>query len=379
MPAFFISRTDSLFADTGSDFSISDLGFLNFTILPLVLASHLAATAQTGAPVVRPVDIVVDIHREGENGLELRSIAWDDERVTWQLRFCYTESGDSRQLQRLTVVGPGGERRAVHLAGLVYDIVNGVMLDVAPGSGQTTSLGIKRAFDHPFCRVWETRTWRVYRLFWHIGGLSGPPPVPMAVIAVDRTTGRWAAWATAIEEHAADGQDVQGIDSLAGDRVLIWWWDWVSSGTMRRRSWVVERSDGTPRFSDGPARFMLWTWNGSPRTFGATPQEARQLGRLEVAWRIVTTNPAGGVALARGDSPRQIDNSEDVADGLLVPHDGEQLEFRWQAWLCVVPARGYVYWVSAREARALAEKGGWDVVLYRHGHEVRAQWLVQSF
>ncbi len=73
-----------------------------------------------------------------------------------------------------------------------------------------------------------------------------------------------------------------------------------------------------------------------------------------------------------------IDNADDPGDGLLLPREGEQLEFRWQAQVRVVPARGAVYWVSAPEAGSLAAKGGWDVVLYRHGREVRAQWLVQS-
>ncbi len=348
-------------------------------ILPLILAAYVASTQQTARPVVRAVEIAPDIQRRGGYELEIESIVWMDDGVRWQLGFDYADSGDDfRLLHGVTVVGLGGERRAVHLVRFEYDSLNGVMLEVAPGKLQLMPLGIKRAFDHPFCRVWETPTWRVYRVLWRIGGVSGPPPVPMIVIALDRTTGRWTAWGTSIEEHAADGRDVQGVDGLDGDRVQIWWWDWVSSHTMRRRSWIVERSDGIPRFSDGPARFMFWTWNGSPRTFGATAREAGQLGRLEVAWKVEATKATGGVATARDDSPRHIDSRNDLADGLLLPHDDQRLEFRWQAQVRVVPARGTAYWVSHEEAQALARNGGWDVVLYRRGDEVRAEWLVQS-
>ena len=344
--------------------------------LALSLLACLLPNQPIAAPVVRAVEISVDIDQKSQYALELRSIAWTDDGLKWKLRFEYVRSGENPgPLRRISIVGPGGVSQEVHLVDFVDDTVNGAMLEVTPGTRQTLPLGIKRTFDHPFCLVWETPTWRIYRVLWLIGGVSGPPPVPMVVVAQDRASGRWTAWGTAIDTHAAD---VQGIDALEGDRVQVWWWELVSLETMRRRSWIVERRDGEPYFSDGPVPYMFWTWNGSPRTFGATPQEARQLGRLEVAWRVETTTPTGGVAIARGESPRHFDGSEWLHDGLLVPHSGDRHEFHWQAQVSVVPARGRIRWVSRQEARALAAKGGWDVVLYRRGHEVRGEWLVES-
>ena len=285
------------------------------SFLIIIAFSTTALSQPTGSvttsppPVVRAVDVTVDVAEE-YGVRNPKAITWRDDGVTSTLRFEFAPGQrvtEEVKPYHLAVVRSGDTPRTIPLFGFPEEEVNGWMLNAGAPSAQTIPLGIKRKFEHPLCRVWETERWRVYRVIWLVGGASGPPPVPMVVVALDRLSGRWAVWGKGLDQHAADGGDVQSIEALDGNRVQVWWWTWWSTSVMERRSWVIESRPDGPHRSDGPPRFMFWTWSGFPSTFADTPRAAKHLGQLEVAWRVATTMAAGGVAVARGDSVRRPD------------------------------------------------------------------------
>lgn len=210
--------------------------------------------------------------------------------------------------------------------------------------------------------------WQVYRVLWHVGGLSGPSPMPFVLVVLHCRTGHWRAFASALSYPPAPTRG--DIQQVAEDgRVLrVSWWLAHTPNISRLRGWHVSAdTDGLSASPFAPA-YALSTRNGGVAALGRTPQEALRRGYLEAAWPLERWNARGGVAHASAPSPRRLVSEEDAFGAPLLPEPGSR-RFIWAKDLFVVPWKGKPSHKPLMEALAMLATGSWGVVLFPCGQD----------
>ncbi len=338
-----------------------------------MLASVLLAVV-TAMPW-EPIEVQYDLSESTEDEtLAITTFKWSYRGEHWTVLLPGASANSGPCIE---VVGPGGPSAALCDGLVLYD-PNPVLATNGGKWDQVYSTGLRPCNVHHLLEVWHNERWQVFRLLWPIGGASGPPPVPLVTIAQDRASGRWAALATAFEHRVPDGGDTHGIEVRDDGGLAAWCWWWRSGSVLARRSWLASDSPGRVEWHTGPTVYMLQTYNGIPATYATDPRDAVHWGYQEVAWHVREAGPSGGVVEAFANSPRRVLGDEDLEDGLVIPEQGRTLSFVWPPQVYVVPYRTKGRWLAAADATGLAQREGYDAVLFRRrsGRSV-AERLVQ--
>ncbi len=208
-------------------------------------------------------------------------------------------------------------------------------------------------------------SWRIMRILWHVGGMSGPPPMPYVLVVEHQPSGAWCALGHVVGyPDTPDRGDVMRVEGGPDDTLLVRQWGLESRNVGALSGWRFAFQDGQVRRQALSSRYALYTRNGAVATFADTPKEAIHFGYQEVAWHLQSWNAQGGTARAFAPSPRRYLTPTDREGAPQLPVPGER-RFQWAGELYVVPRIGKPSRRKLSEVLLMLRSGRWDVVLFR--------------
>ncbi len=276
-------------------------------------------------------------------------------------------------------------------SGCVQSLRVGNPLTLRLGQETTGSFSSPPKWSEPWCCDWpgtgrpmhlaeeaEVGSWLVYRVIWHVGGLSGPPPMPFVLVAQHRESKAWTACANAVNyPPTPDRANLMRADLDNQGRLIVRWWNWESRNTSALHGWRFDFQNGAVSMTPVAPVFALNTRNGAVASFSSTNSEARHLGFQEVGWFLAAWDSMGGTARAFAESPRRLVTKEDKHGAPILPKPGDQT-FEWAGEIYLVPRSGDPRKVPLKEALQLLQKRKWTVVLFhRRGQSPLAMRLAE--
>lgn len=321
------------------------------------------------AQIGSPLEVTFKELPTGEDWFPMKGFQWKTESGIWTAEFDFQPgpAGTKGPNSTIRIADPGGASARViedpRARAAIWDEMTGSFGDPpkwtdpwirsSPGMGREVFLGEQKAIGD----------WQVFRILWHVGGLSGPPPMPFVVVVANRKSGRWVSLASALEyPPAPDRGDIMNI-SADGEALRISWWYAFTPNVYQLKGWTFTSGAEGVSYTALPRFYSLFTWNGSVTSLGTSPDEAIRKGYLEVAWSLKRWDSCGGVAVASKASPRKLTNKDDAFGAPIIPEPGTR-RFVWAKDIFVVPRKGKGKHVALDQALSNLNSGRWGVVLF---------------
>lgn len=324
------------------------------------------------AQIGPPVEVTYKKHEIGEFEFQLDQISFKTDSGNWVLEFSRPQSNKPLPgvVGKIQLTDPEGNTGVVHqdpkALGIIWDELTWSFSSPPhwtkpwvcsfPGSGQ----------DLYLCEQQRLGDWQVFRVLWHIGGLSGPPPMPFIFVALHRESGKWWAFASGMDYPPTPSRGNAMNLSEDDGGILITWWQAHTPNVHQLRGTKLTFKMGEIAAWTCPTRYSLFTNNGAVSSLASTPREAARRGWLEAAWRLKKMNERGGVAMAEAPSPRVLVSPEDAEGAPILPAPGSR-SFVWARELFVVPWVGKSRKLPLRDALDCLKRGRWGVVLFPLG------------
>jgi len=350
----------------------------------------LLMTSGLMAQVGKPMPVSYQPQRRGEAFGSMAEVTWEQEGKPWKAEFTYPKGWEGMEAwwekRKATpalqgrVTSPEGLAQTIDLdpdaVGRIAQEANAACSgSVAWREPHFTGEGSKAIY---FGEGAEIGPWRLMRILWHVGGWSGPPPMPFVLVIQHRESGRWIAQGSAFNyPPVADRGDAMRVHLDAQGALAVEWWNMEERNVEALRAWRFTSREGRIERDWLPVRYALYTRTGAAATLADSPGEALHFGYQEVAWALDSWNRLGGLARAFADSPRRFVIKEDLEGAPMLPRLGSQ-SFQWAAEIYLVPWNGKPERLSLPKALARLKVGRWDVVLFRNGQgPAQARRLVE--
>lgn len=335
-------------------------------IFGLVLLTHpRPLQAQFGSPL----EVTFRQLPKGDDGFPMKGFQWKTEAGMWVAEFdeIQDDAKGKGPFPSIRITDPSGTTSLVaqdsSARPAIWDDLTGSFSNPPkwtepwicpwPGSGREVFLG-EQSTPGP---------WQVFRILWHVGGLSGPPPLPFVLVVRHRESGHWAAFAAALEYPPTPARgDVMSV-AVEGEALDVSWWQANSPNVYQLKGWKLMDGIGGISCADFPPMFSLYTRNGSVASLGRTPAEAIRKGYLEVVWSLKRWDGRGGIGTASETSPRKLLSDEDAFGAPILPQLGSR-RFVWAKNLFVVPWKGKPRHMVLENALSVLKTGHWGVVLF---------------
>lgn len=339
------------------------------------------------AQIGTPVPVTYEVLDAGHAWLgSIRDIAWGKEEQRWKVEFNFPKGWISTEVWKgktpkigCTVTAPNGSQKSCDLdftrLSYAMESMNGEFV----GEVQWWAPHIVIGSSNPIYYAEDAHVgpWHVQRVIWRVGGCSGNPPMLFLLIVQDNATGDWIFQLGEYQYPLApDGGDSLRACLDQAGALEMSWWNYESRNTSVLETWQFKHTPNGVLQQALPNQFALYTRTGRVATLASTPSEARHLGYQEVAWALESWSRSGGVAIARGRSPRRLVNEDDRDGAPLLPTPGRQ-PFLWAAEIYVVPWQSIATRVSLPEALKRLRSGHWDVVLFPSNGRVIGHRLVE--
>jgi hypothetical protein len=229
-------------------------------------------------------------------------------------------------------------------------------------------------------QVWENEYWRIFVIpLWSGGCGIAAEQALYIVISENKQTKHWQAkeqW----------GFSISGPLSADSEKIVLWFREQspMPLKCFSEKQWIFNKDDEHVKFCHGKQRYQWWTLIGFCTSFGETPEEARHIGRQEMAWHLKNWDEKGGLAVAFADTPRDIPKKagtsfgqmgsdgkmkwdllieHDPLDGTLPPKKDVNVLFRWPIKIFVIPFGKRGDWLNKLDALSNIKTGKWDVML----------------